>query len=384
LLHEFLALHREELIARTRGKVAARDAPWATHAEIQNGMPLFLDQLAETLRRERHTSARRTSAEMAESALLHGEELRKAGYTLAQVVHGYGDVCQAVTGLAMELEAPISADEFKTLNRCLDEAIAQAVTEFARQRDLSVSNRGTELQGFFVHDLRNLLGSALLALEVLKTGTVGISGSTGAVLERNLLALRDLVDRSVAHVRLEAGLRHREHVLLLQLVEEAGDAAAIEANARSHQLMVRPVEPGLAIQVDRQLLAAALSNLLQNAFKFSRPNGHIILSTDTTTSPGRVLIEVEDECGGLEPGGAEALFRPFEQHGADRTGLGLGLSIARGSVEANGGELRARNLPGKGCVFSISLPLVGGAAAAYEVDAVEPGRQGVRPSQAEG
>ena len=66
---------------------------------------------------------------------------------MGQVVHGYGDVCQAVTELAMELESPISADEFKTLNRCLDEAIAQAVTEFARQRDLSASDRGTERLG---------------------------------------------------------------------------------------------------------------------------------------------------------------------------------------------------------------------------------------------
>jgi signal transduction histidine kinase len=360
MLHEFLTLHREEIIARTRQKVAARDAPWATEAEMENGVPLFLDQLAETLRREQQTAARPTSAEMVESALLHGGELRKAGFTLGQVVHGYGDVCQAVTGLAMELEAPISADEFKTLNRCLDEAIAQAVTEFARQHDISVSDRGTEQQGFFVHELRNLLGSALMALELLKTGTVGISGSTGAVLERNLLALRDLIDRSVARVRVEAGLPQRGHVLLAHLMEEVGQAAAIEAKARHLQFSVGPVEPGLAIDVDRQPIAAALTNLLQNAFKFSRSDGHIILSTDTATTPGRVLIEVEDECGGLAPGGAEGLFRPFEQRSVDRSGLGLGLASARRSVGANGGELHARSLPGKGCIFTISLPLFHG------------------------
>ena len=104
-------------------------------------MPLFLEQLADTLRREQETAARPTSHQMAQSALLHGGELRQAGFTLAQVVHGYGDVCQAVTELAIESESPISADEFKTLNRCLDEAIAQAVTEYARQRDLSVARQ---------------------------------------------------------------------------------------------------------------------------------------------------------------------------------------------------------------------------------------------------
>jgi C4-dicarboxylate-specific signal transduction histidine kinase len=69
-----------------------------------------------------------------------------------------------------------------------------------------------------------------------------------------------------------------------------------------------------------------------------------------------VLIEVEDQCGGLPPGKAADLFRPFEQRGADRTGLGLGLSISRKSVEANGGELRVRDIPGTGCMFTIELP----------------------------
>jgi len=371
MLHEFLTLHRDEIIALTRQKVAARTAPRATEAEMEHGVPLFLTQLAETLRREQETPARPTSGEMARTAILHGADLRRAGFTVAQVVHDYGDVCQAVTELAIELQLPIGADEFKTLNRCLDEAIAQAVTEFARQRELSLSDRGTERLGFFAHELRNLLSNAMLAFEVLKGGTVGVGGSTGMVLGRNLVALRDLVDRSLATVRLEAGLHRRERVPLTELMEEVELAAAIEANARGLQLTVRPVDPGDAIDVDRQLIAAALANLLQNAFKFSRPNGHIVLRTDTTTAEGRVLIEVEDECGGLPPGRAEDLFRPFEQRSADRSGLGLGLALARESVETNGGLIRARNLPGRGCIFTIDLPLL------TRVPAAEPGQLAV-------
>jgi signal transduction histidine kinase len=358
MLHEFLTLHRDEIIARTRKKVAARAAPRPTEAEMEHGVPLFLTQLADTLRREQATSARPTSQEMAQSALLHGADLRRAGFTVAQVVHDYGDVCQAVTELAIELELPIEADEFKTLNRCLDEAIAQAVTEFARTREISLSDRGTERLGFFAHELRNLLSNAMLAFDVLKGGTVGVGGSTGMVLGRNLVALRDLIDRSLATVRLEAGLHRREHVPLTDLLEEVEVAAAIEANARGLQLTVTRVDPLDAIDVDRQLIAAALANLLQNAFKFSRPNGHVVLRTDTVTAEGRVLIDVEDECGGLPPGRAEDLFRPFEQRSADRSGLGLGLALARESVETNGGLIRARNLPGRGCIFTIDLPLL--------------------------
>ena len=375
MLHEFLTLHREEIIARTRQKVATRTAPRPTEEELEHGVPLFLEQLADTLRREQETPARPTSGEMAQSALLHGGELRQAGFTVAQVVHDYGDVWQAVTELAIELELPIAADEFKTLNRCLDEAIAQAVTEFARQRELSLLDRGTERQGYFAHELRNLLGNAILAFEVLKTGTVGVGGSTGGILGRNLIALRDLIDRSLAEVRLEAGLHRREHVLLTELMEEVELAAAIEAKARGFQLTVTPVERGVAIEVDRQLIAAALANLLQNAFKFSRPNGHIVLRTDTASATGRVLIEVEDECGGLAPGVVKDLFRPFEQRGADRSGLGLGLAIARRSVAINGGEIRARSLAGKGCLFTIDLPRLslGSATATGELAAVTRG-----------
>jgi signal transduction histidine kinase len=358
MLHEFLTLHRDEIIARTRQKVATRTAPRPTEAELENGVPLFLQQLVDTLQREQATTSRQTSPEMTQSAQRHGGELKKAGFTVGQVVHGYGDVCQAVTELAMELESPISADEFKTLNRCLDEAIAQAVTEFARQRDLSVSDRGTERLGFFAHELRNLLSNAMLAFEVLKSGTVGIGGSTGAVLGRNLVALRDLIDRSLAEVRLEAGLQRREKVPLAELMEEVAVAAGIEAQARGFQLTVTPVPPGLAIDVDRQLIAAALANLVQNAFKFSPTGGHVVLRTDATTAPGRIQIQVEDECGGLPPGEAEDLFRPFEQRGSNKSGLGLGLAIARESVETNGGLIRAQNLPGKGCVFTIDLPLL--------------------------
>ena len=366
MLHEFLTLYRHEIIAATRAKVSTRIAPRPTVAELEHGIPLFLTQLAETLRREQSTADRPTTAEMTESARRHGGELRRAGFTVAQVVHDYGDVCQAVTELAMQKEIPISSDEFKTLNRCLDEAIAEAVTEFARQRELSLSNRETERLGFFAHELRNLLSNAMLAFEVLQTGSVGVGGSTGAVLKRNLVGLRDLIDRSLAAVRLEAGQHARRHVRLTEFMEEVEAAAMIEATARGFQLTVTRTEPGVVLDIDRQLMAAALANLLQNAFKFSRPGGHVVLRTDLRTT-GRVLIEVEDECGGLT--GAVPLFQAFQQHHADRSGLGLGLTIARESVEANAGTINVHSLQGIGCIFTIDLPRVAQGMAA-EIETV--------------
>lgn len=362
MLHEFLTRHHEAIVAGSRARLMARTAPRATEAELRDGVPLFLRQLETILRREQDTAVRPrasaevgASSEMGESASRQGGALRHAGFSIAQVVQGYGDICQAITDLANELQAPITADEFRTLNRCLDEVIAEAVTEFARQRDRSVASDNTERLGIFAHELRNHLNNALLAYEALKTGTIGIGSNTGMMLGRALLGLRDLIDSSLAEVRLEAGTNRREGVGLAEFMEEVGLAAAIEANAQHRELSVTPVAVGVAIDIDRQLLAAALGNLLQNAFKFSRPLGRVELRTDTTAAPDRVLIEVEDECGGL-PHGFTADFQPFQQRGFNRSGLGLGLVIARQGVEANGGALRVRDIPGKGCVFTVDLP----------------------------
>jgi signal transduction histidine kinase len=70
----------------------------------------------------------------------------------------------------------------------------------------------------------------------------------------------------------------------------------------------------------------------------------------------RVLIAVEDRCGGLPARAVETMFLPFAQSGDDRSGLGLGLDISRRSVEANGGVLTVRDIPGTGCIFTIDMP----------------------------
>jgi signal transduction histidine kinase len=118
--------------------------------------------------------------------------------------------------------------------------------------------------------------------------------------------------------------------------------------------MVTSVDPTVTVEGDRQTLAALISNLLQNAFKFTRDHGDVALTARATAD--RVLFEVEDECGGLPPGKTDDLFRPFEQRGSDRSGVGLGLSICFKAAKANGGEIRVRDLPGKGCVFTLDLP----------------------------
>ena len=324
-----------------------------TDPEVNYGVPLFLDQLVRTLR-----SPEQSSAEIGISAALHGHNLLVKGFTVSQVVHDYGDICQTITELALETDAPIDTADFRTLNRCLDEAIAGAVTVYGRESEQSSLDgqaaRGNERMGFFTHELRNLVNTAIVAFEVLKTGNVGVGGSTGAVLDRSLASLRNLIARSLAEVRLTAGIQNTERIRVVDLMTALTATARLDASAGGRTLIVTPIEEALEVEVDQQVMSSVVFNLLQNAFKFSPP--HSTITLEAGASADRVLISVYDECGGLPGGGAEELFRPFEQRGADRTGMGIGLSFCRWGAEANNGRLYARNLPGKGCIFTVDLP----------------------------
>jgi signal transduction histidine kinase len=175
------------------------------------------------------------------------------------------------------------------------------------------------------------------------------------MLDRSLVGMRNLIDRSLAEVRMTAGLPGQHELFsLADFIAEIKLSATLEAKVRQCGFAVSEVDPQLALDADRDLLLSAVGNLLQNAFKFTRPHSEVQLNAYGTTD--RIRIEVEDECGGLAPGTIETMFQPFIQLDNDRSGLGLGLTICRNSVVASGGILSVRDLPGTGCVFVIDLP----------------------------
>jgi len=222
MLHEFLSSNRQELIKRCQGKVSKRASPPATPTELEHGVPLFLSQLIEALRAEHADPATRhaknfpspketpASLESSRVAALHGKELLEWGYTVEQVVHDYGDICQALTELAKEKSAPVTVDEFHTLNRLLDNAIADAVSSYHQHRDESLISQGDqtlhERMGTLAEAQRLLLDTALKALDALKVGNIGVMGATGTLLEDSLKKLRDLIDRSLPEIRLSSGM----------------------------------------------------------------------------------------------------------------------------------------------------------------------------------
>ena len=368
MLHEFLDRNRTELIARCRAKVALRSSPPPTATEMEHGIPLFLDQLIDALRAEPaisgmdvprgHKRVRtKLSQRIDESAARHGSELLDRGFSVEQVVHDYGDLCQAITELATEERESVGADEFRTLNGCLDDAIAGAVTEFGLRRDQQFSASGdralSERMGYIAHELRNCLNAAVLAFGAIKEGHVGLRGATSEVLEKSLAGLREIIDRPFADLRLAAGQPPELVVFSLeQFVTNVRLTSGADARRAGCELIMEPVEPGLQVKADKPMLYSALSNLLLNAFTFTRPKSEVVLRV--RTDAGRVLIDVQDQCPGLPAHVIEALARPSESP-ALGDGNEHGLSIARRAVESMGGYLRARALP-LGCVFTIDLP----------------------------
>jgi signal transduction histidine kinase len=363
MLHEFLTAQRAELIERCRVKVTKRSAPGPIPTGKIHGIPDFLDQLIETLQADparsrqlsgaQDSSSKSALSEMGVSATRHGRELSWQGYTVEQVIRDYGDLCQAITDSALEHGSTIEVAEFRTLNRCLDNAIADSVTEWTYHHNLANAEQKVARADLFIYEMRKLIHTATLAAIAVKTGNVGIAGATGAVLDRSLIELRNLLDRSLADLRgrSEAPAQH-ELISLADFVAESKICASLEAQSRECKLVVSAVDPKLAVDADQAMLFSAVGNLLDNAFKFTRHNTKV--SLNAYAAGDRIHIDVEDGCGGLGAGEVERMFLPSTQGGAEIAGSGL--SICRHSVQANNGILSVRDVPGSGCVFTIDLP----------------------------
>ena len=213
MLHEFLTENRTELITRCRNKVAKRFAPAEIPTALDHGVPLFLQQLVEVLRLEQRQphmydpqpEPTPAPTEIGRAAAVHGADLLRLGYTIDQVVHDYGDVCQSVTQLAGEQEEPISIDEFRTLNRCLDDAIADAVTAFGSAGQALINDQAETLEqrlSFYAGEHKRLVNIALQSYTAIRTGHVGVTGATGTLLLHTLEEVRTLAERTLLQIRL--------------------------------------------------------------------------------------------------------------------------------------------------------------------------------------
>jgi signal transduction histidine kinase len=287
----------------------------------------------------------------------HGAQRLRIGFDVSEVIREYGLLHRGILQLAERASYTPSLREQGIIARWLSTGIADAVSQYVKQRDLETQRQTSAHLGFIAHELRNPLATARLAFMRLQQAAPAVLAANArwvAVLDRNLRRTMDQIDNVLGQASLELGVEPAiQRVDLKPFLEEL--AADAEAESQSRGITVTlSVRAGIGLEVDPRLMRSAVSNLLNNALKFSRPDTFV--DVIVTQPAGRVIIDVIDSCGGLPPGKAEELFKPLVQRSENRSGYGLGLAIALQAVEAHHGTIRVRDRPGVGCVFTIDLP----------------------------
>jgi signal transduction histidine kinase len=348
-LFAVLKERRSSLIARwgecLKNFVAAASLP---RAELLDHIPAFVDEIIRALYPEAVPLP-----PMSANAEEHGGQRLVLGFDVAEVVREYGALHECILKIAGEEGLVISLQEQEVIVKWLNAGIADAVRQYVRQRDRELERQTSEHLGFIAHELRNPLGSARLAFQRLRRTELPES-RTVDLLERGLRRTAEMIDSVLDHASLKMGVEPKlATVALRPFLRDIEADAHLEAQAKGITIVVEAPE-NLVIDADPRLLRSAISNLVHNAVKFTPEQSAVVVSAGL--SEGRVTIEVADACGGLPPGKAEELFAPLVQRGENRSGFGLGLSIALQAAEAHNGTIKVRDMPGTGCAFVLDLP----------------------------
>jgi len=343
-----LKAKREVLVACWSAKIRGAVSTPLTTTELLDRIPAFVDEIIDALdpnaAREPSTSA---------YAGEHGAQRLRLHFDVWEVVREYGLLHECIIELARDGGTSISLDEQQVVVKWINSGIADAIEQYVKRRDAEMERESSEHLGFIAHELRNPLSAARAIVHRLRDKP-SISGSSIALLERSLRRASDMIDNTLSHASLKLGAETKmEAVALGDLLRDIEQDAGGDPQSRGVLLNVAAPD-GSVITADPRLLRSAIFNLVQNALKFSPPGSTVNIRV--ANLPGSVTIEVEDACGGLPPGKVEELFSPTVQKGDDRSGFGLGLSIARQAMEAHGGQIDVHDMPGTGCVFRIRLP----------------------------
>jgi signal transduction histidine kinase len=351
-LYEVVEARRKEIVKDWASRFRAPHETALTPVALVDHVPKFLDELADGLRLlDALVSAEidRTS-----TAGKHGVQRFRLGFDLDQVVREYGVLQRCIIEAAKREDVPVSTEECAVLGESICQGIADAVTQYSRQRDAELRRQANEHFAFVAHELRNPLGSARLAYQSLKRRGLLPTNALSNLLDRELSRMGALIESTLSLAQTGDGVElRRDRFRIGSLIADAVGESEIAAQDKQIGIEVLPFDD-LEIEADQRLVRSALTNLIGNAVKFTATGRSIRISC--TDAGSNVMLEVNDACGGLPEGAIEKIFAPFVQAGADRSGFGLGLAIARQAIEAHGGALRATNRPGEGCTFTIELP----------------------------
>jgi signal transduction histidine kinase len=213
------------------------------------------------------------------------------------------------------------------------------------------------------HELRNPLAPIRNGLAIIKERNPPGLGEIAAMMERQVRIATRLIDDLLDASRIDRGrlVIRRETVRLDTILDAAVETSRPHIVAKSHELVVNHAPDDVRIEADSIRLAQVVSNLLNNAAKFTPPGGRIVLSA--RAKAGYVTIRVQDTGVGIAEAELDSIFEMFVQLEAGKSGsgegLGLGLPLARSLITLHGGEITAHSAgQGKGSEFRVRLPLI--------------------------
>lgn len=326
-----------------------------SRGELWDHLPRLFEEMLAALRSEEGGAAAPSSADNGSAASAeHGTQRLRVGFDLAEVIREYEILTDCILDEVEATGGSISTGAFRRVQALLNSGRAQAVSAYVSRRDVEMTRAHSQHVAFIAHELRGPLMSAFLAATALrKDGRPQDQWALG-LLTRNLNTLRDLIDRVLMADRLAGELQIRHDSLDVRLLLDQAVVDARMAAQQRHVEITLDAPDTLRIRGDERLLRSAIGNVLQNALKFTKEGSAIRVRA--ARHGGGITIEFQDGCGGLPQGDTAQLFEPFVQRGENRTGFGLGLAIVRQALEAHGGTVSVRDLPGSGCVFALELP----------------------------
>jgi signal transduction histidine kinase len=346
-----LIAEQHDLLVERFIEAAEKDTRGAEvpRVELLDSMAFFLDDLVDALASERSIPP------MESAAASHGVERLSIGFRIDRVVREYVLIAQLVLDLAVERGEVPSPRELQILVKAIGDGAAVAASEYIRRREADLLQRESEHAAFLAHEVRNSLASARFAFGLLRRREFPEE-------DRPLVELVDgglrqagrRIDDALTGARMRGGVVAQVRIFPVLMLEEIAADLRPQAQARRVDIVVEG-DKSLVAQADARLMRSALENLANNAVKFSCDGGSVVMRA--LAQGQRLSIEIADECGGLDQQTMERLFRPFVQASEERSGYGLGLAIARECAEAQNGTLRVHNVPGHGCVFTLTVPL---------------------------
>ncbi len=360
-LYEVLETRRDEIMRRWQERVRGTLVPASLPPlELFDHLPEVLDSIAASLREnvgQRPTT--RHDDDLNRSAATHGRQRLRLGFSLEAVVREYAALRDAIVDTADSGGMDVSRRELTVVFNALLDGLARAVSEYAHRRDAEFVRAANEHFAFIAHELRSPLSTATNAFQILKgQGALPTVNRAVDILDRGLRRTAQLIDETLQAARITSGVElRRQRTTLQSLLDDVKSGVVAEAEWKDVALRI-VIERDEEVEVDVRLVYSALDNLARNAVKYTPAGGLVELRGRVLDS--RLIVEVEDRCGGLQSDDLERAFNPFVRLDARQSGFGLGLSIAKQAAEAHGGTIRVQNVPSVGCIFVLDLPSVTG------------------------